>query len=296
MRTPASGPSEPGCSLLKSMGDVSCFGMAEYCKLGRMVQGYSFGRASPVSNADRWLRAVRTGSGVRATIACAALVSLWSFLVAPAAALAASANKDLTLAAAGPDPAEPATKLELLDPPRAVSGAWVLLYTDRFDWRARPDRLRVAEALKRRVSLLRDRVPAQSPTELAKLERRELRLGRRQDRDAAAQARSRLYLSTSYQHRALSQLLDAILQPLSCIETSTALPAEMACWSQVAAALMQEERLALALQTLRKARRLPRHWQTAMINRDPEVWYTQFGRGVLSYVLTPYLLAQVQSS
>lgn len=172
-----------------------------------------------------------------------------------------------------------------------VSGAWVLLHSDDFDWRERGDRRQVARALARRVARLKDRVPLQAPDERARLSQREARLAGNDAATDPVQAKSRLYLSTSFQHRALHRLLDNILLPLGCIERADVVSREMACWSDAAVALLQDDQLALALQTLRKARRLPRQWETAMINRDPEVWYAQFGRGILSYVLTPYLRA-----
>lgn len=167
----------------------------------------------------------------------------------------------------------------------------MLLHSDDFDWRERGDRRRVARALARRVARLKDRVPLQAPDERARLDKREARLVGNNAATDRVQARSKLYLSTSFQHRALHQLLDNILTPLGCIEQADELSREMACWSDAAVALLQDDQLALALQTLRQARRLPRQWETAMINRDPEVWYAQFGRGILSYVLTPYLRA-----
>ncbi|MEM1230348.1 MAG: hypothetical protein AAGI15_07425 [Pseudomonadota bacterium] len=174
---------------------------------------------------------------------------------------------------------------------RAATGAWVLLHSDEFDWRSRGDRVSVARALAQRVALLKDRVPSQGLDEQARLERREARLASPDGARDPLQARSRLYLSTSYQHRALLRLLEDILEPLRCIQEPGPVRAEMACWSAAAAALLQEDQLALAISTLRRARRLPRQWETAMINRDPEVWYGQFGRGILAYVLTPYLSA-----
>lgn len=169
-----------------------------------------------------------------------------------------------------------------------ASGAWTLLYAGDFQWQERLDRLAVARDLQRRVDALRLLVPDQSPAELAQVEQRD-----RTFTEQMAQQRSRLFLSPGYQHRELVRNLDRIHGSLECVrEAEQAMAAEMACWADAAAALLLEEQMRLALNTLRKARRLPRKRDTAVIDRDPDLWYAQFGRGILTYILLPHLAQQ----
>ncbi|MFK7912312.1 MAG: hypothetical protein AB8B93_00235 [Pseudomonadales bacterium] len=166
-----------------------------------------------------------------------------------------------------------------------ASGAWTLLYAGSFQWQQRLDRLSVARDLQRRVATLRQQVPPQSPAELAQVDKKD-----RAFTEQMAQQRSRLFLSTAYQHRELVRNLDRIHAALACVrEVEQATAGEMACWADAAAALLQEEQMRLALNTLRKARRLPRKRDTAVIDRDPDLWYAQFGRGILTFILQPYL-------
>ncbi|MGI9326131.1 MAG: hypothetical protein ACR2PZ_12985 [Pseudomonadales bacterium] len=164
------------------------------------------------------------------------------------------------------------------------SGAWTLLHVGDFDWRQRTDRLRVASDLRRRVVTLSARVPTQSPEELARVAQREAKLGEDQ-----AQARSRLYLSAEYQHRELHKTLEQINEALLCVERSERIGTEMACWGDAAVALLKEDQMRLALDTLRKKRRIPRKRNTPIIDRDPDLWYAHFGRGILTSLIAPYL-------
>ena len=172
-----------------------------------------------------------------------------------------------------------------------ASGAWTLLHAGDFQWQQRLDRLAVARDLQRRVAALRQQVPVQSPAELAAVQKKDLAVT-----EQMTQQRSRLYLSTAYQHRALVQNLDRIHDALACVrEDPLTVALEMACWADAATALLQEEQMRLGLNTLRKARRLPRKRDTAVIDRDPDLWYAQFGRGILRYILQPYLGRQAEA-
>lgn len=172
----------------------------------------------------------------------------------------------------------------------SASGAWTLLHAGDFEWQSRLDRLQVARDLQRRVDALRQKIPLQSPAELDQVAKRDASFT-----DAMSQQRSRLFLSAAYQHRELVRNLDRIYEALQCVRgEGVSASQEMACWADASAALLREEQMRLALNTLRKARRLPRKRDSAVIDRDPDLWYAHFGRGILTFVLQPYLAAQAE--
>ena len=50
-----------------------------------------------------------------------------------------------------------------------------------------------------------------------------------------------------------------------------------------------KSRLDLALSMLRRARLIPKDGHMPVTAQDPEVWYGEYGRGILQYILIPYL-------
>lgn len=166
--------------------------------------------------------------------------------------------------------------------------AWELIHPKSFDWRQDHHRKAVARDLSRRLNLLASVIPPQSSDQRAQVlgEVAEIeRLGS----EALSRRRSRLYMSRGYQHYRLLQLIDETAADLQCILSAPNLSEEMHCWSLAALHFGDESRLDLALSMLRSARLIPRDGHMPITAQDPEVWYGEYGRGILQYILIPYL-------
>ncbi|MEM9742238.1 MAG: hypothetical protein AAF918_06085 [Pseudomonadota bacterium] len=168
--------------------------------------------------------------------------------------------------------------------------AMELLHIQTFDWSDRRDRVALAKDLGERVDELLERIPSQKPEERARLAKREARL-----KTEDPQALSRLYLSAAFQHLSLEQQLDGVLTGLACVRNSEQVAVEMQCWSRVSIGLLQEDKLRVALQTLRRSRRMAPRREEPLFQKDPQLWFSQFGLGVVVHILEPYLSARAQS-
>ncbi len=166
--------------------------------------------------------------------------------------------------------------------------AWDLVYPSNFDWEIRTHRLRVANDLASRVSLLVAVVPKQTEEESARLRETERALEAR-GADASPRERSRLYLSRAYQHRRLLELLADTLDALNCVRKAEQMPREIHCWTRAAVNLMDEETVDVALTVLRDARMVPRDEDMPVKAQDPKVWYSEYGRGIVRHVVMPYV-------
>ena len=166
--------------------------------------------------------------------------------------------------------------------------AWELIHPKTFDWREASHRRAIAGDLSRRLNQLASVVPLQSSAqqtlvldEVAALDR----LGT----EASPRRRSRLYMSRGYQHFRLLELIAETRADLQCILAAAHIREEMHCWSLAAQHFGDEARLDLALSMLRRARLIPKDGQMPVTAQDPEVWYGEYGRGILQYILVPYL-------
>lgn len=166
--------------------------------------------------------------------------------------------------------------------------AWELIHPKFFDWRQEAHRKAVASDLQQRLSRLASVVPVQSSSqrdrvldEMAELDR--------MGTDASSRRRSRLYMSRGYQHLRLLELIGETEADLECIVAAADIREEMHCWSLAAQHFGDEARLDLALSMLRSARLIPRDGNMPVTAQDPEVWYGEYGRGILQYILVPYL-------
>ncbi|MEM1434756.1 MAG: hypothetical protein AAGG11_11915 [Pseudomonadota bacterium] len=171
------------------------------------------------------------------------------------------------------------------------TSAMELLHRTSFDWRKRVERVSLARDLRDRVAQLEERVPPQRPAEAERLKEREQRL---QERDP--QGLSRLYLSAAYQHRQLERWLSSLSASLDCALAAESLDQEMRCWSDATIVLLKEEELRLAMETLRRARRLPPRREEPLMQKDPQLWFAKFGRGLLEYLIDPYLDAGAEDA
>ncbi len=172
-----------------------------------------------------------------------------------------------------------------------VPSAWDLVHPGPFDAADREQRRQLATDLLRRVELLADVVPSQSPREAARLQAEADALERLGDA-ATAQRRARLFLSRAYQQRQALDLLEGTVQALRCARDAESVSREMVCWARTSAHLLQEDRLSLALGVLRDRRLVPRERDMPVPARNPSIWYGEYGRGILNLVLIPYLEAR----
>lgn len=138
-----------------------------------------------------------------------------------------------------------------------VPSAWDLVHPGPFDAADREQRRQLAADLLRRVELLADVVPSQSPREAARLQAEADALERLGDA-ASAQRRAQLFLSRAYQQRQALDLLEGTVQALRCARDAESVSREMVCWVRTSAHLLQEDRLSLALGVLRDRRLAPR--------------------------------------
>jgi hypothetical protein len=181
--------------------------------------------------------------------------------------------------------------LTLQVPVRAQSvSAWDLVHPTGFDWQIKSHRQLVAKDLGFRVRLLAAVVPAQSEEQRQQLKATVATLDALGD-EATPRQRSNLYLSRAFQHRRLLDLLANTLTSLSCTRAAQDINKEMLCWSEVSVYLMDEETVDIALTVLRSARMIPRDEDMPVKAQDPKVWYGEYGRGIVRYIIKPYLRA-----
>jgi len=179
------------------------------------------------------------------------------------------------------------TVLLALPATTSAATAWDLISPKNFDWQSRSERLAIARDLRSRVERFAALIEPQSPAELQTLERDEAQLAAKakaSDRD-----RAELQLSVAYQNRKLVAALTSIVNALDCVIDTNRVATEMSCWAMTSLLLTDEESLRLALATLRKYHRLPRNKDLPALVRSPEVWYSTYGRGILEFILVPYL-------
>ena len=172
----------------------------------------------------------------------------------------------------------------------AAVNAWELIHPRTFDWQQAPHRTAIARDLLRRLNLLASVVPEQSPEQRA-LVLDEMEALETLGAEAPPRRRSRLFMSRGYQHYRLLQLIGESRADLDCILAATGIQEEMHCWGLAAQHFGDEARLDLALSMLRSARLIPKDGQMPVTAQDPEVWYGEYGRGILQYIIVPYLAA-----
>ena len=166
--------------------------------------------------------------------------------------------------------------------------AWELIHPKTFDWQQAAHRSAIARDLLRRLNRLALVVPMQSPEQKA-LVLGEMATLEKLGTEAPPRRRSRLFMSRGYQHYRLLELIEETRGDLDCILAAADIHEEMHCWSRAAQHFGDEARLDLALSMLRRARLIPKDGQMPITAQDPEVWYGEYGRGILQYIIVPYL-------
>jgi hypothetical protein len=179
--------------------------------------------------------------------------------------------------------------LTLQSPARAQSvSAWDLVHPTGFNWQIKSHRQLVAKDLISRVRLLAAVVPAQSKEQQQQLQATSATLDALGD-EATPRQRSALYLSRAFQHRRLLDLLSNTQASLNCTRAQQDVNREMLCWAEVSVYLMDEETVDIALTVLRSARMIPRDEDMPVKAQDPKVWYGEYGKGIVRYIIKPYL-------
>ena len=166
--------------------------------------------------------------------------------------------------------------------------AWELIHPRTFDWQQAAHRTAIAKDLLRRLNLLASVVPVQSPEQKA-LVLLEMETLEKLGTEAPPRRRSRLFMSRGYQHYRLLELIEETRTDLDCVLAATDIREEMHCWGLAAQHFGDEQRLDLALSMLRSARLIPKDGQMPVTAQDPEVWYGEYGRGILQFIVVPYL-------
>ena len=170
----------------------------------------------------------------------------------------------------------------------ATVNAWELIHPRTFDWQQAAHRTAIAKDLLRRLNLLASVVPVQSPEQKA-LVLVEMETLEKLGTEAPPRRRSRLFMSRGYQHYRLLELIEETRTDLDCVLAAADIREEMHCWGLAAQHFGDEQRLDLALSMLRSARLIPKDGQMPFTAQDPEVWYGEYGRGILQYIVVPYL-------
>ncbi len=166
--------------------------------------------------------------------------------------------------------------------------AWELIHPKAFDWQQPRHRTAIAKDLLRRLNLLASVVPSQSSEKRAHV-LNEMKALNQLGTEAAPRRRSRLFMSRGYQHYRLLELIEETRSNLDCVLAAGDIREEMHCWSLAAQHFGDEQRLDLALSMLRSARLIPKDGQMPVAAQDPEVWYGEYGRGILQFIIVPYL-------
>ena len=180
-------------------------------------------------------------------------------------------------------------------PGASAQTAWDLVFREQLDWTSREHRLILSRDLTDRVALLESNLPEMSERDHQWVDQLEARIERLGD-DATSSQRGRLYLSRQYQHRALLEHMQRMRDELECVRSATDMADEMLCWGQVAVELLDGERIDVAIETLRDHRMIPRPRETPFKALNPSIWYGEFGRGIVEYLLLPYLASKESKS
>lgn len=182
----------------------------------------------------------------------------------------------------------------IASPLSLAQSAWDLVFREQLDWTSREHRLILARDLADRISLLESTLPELSEKDHAWLKKLEQRIERLGDNNASSE-RGKLYLSRQYQHRTLLAHMKVVKRELDCVRGATKLPEEMLCWGEVSVQLLDGDRIGVALETLRDHRMIPRPREMPFTTLNPSLWYSEFGRGIVEYLLVPYLESRLGS-
>ncbi len=176
-----------------------------------------------------------------------------------------------------------------------AQSAWDLVFREQLDWTSRAHRLTLSRDLLDRITLLESNLPTLSERDVQWVTQLEARIERLGD-DATSSQRGRLYLSRQYQHRTLLEHTQRMRDELGCVQSATTTHDEMLCWGRVAVELLDGERIDVAIETLRDHRMIPRPREMPLKTLNPSIWYGEFGRGIVEYLLLPYLESQQSQS
>jgi hypothetical protein len=160
-----------------------------------------------------------------------------------------------------------------------------------FDASSKASRLEIAADLKNTVEAFSGYVRYPTPKEDEWIERQRS-LIEAATGDARSHQQLQLYRSTPLQLSKLRGLLDQLQASLRCILTAAQERAEMACWSIASFYLTDRTTLKEAVEILVRAGEIPTKALTLSLLRDTAGFasdYLSYGRGVLEYVVIPYL-------
>lgn len=159
------------------------------------------------------------------------------------------------------------------------------LVDGNFDATIRENRIIIANDISRNVRVLNSAIPDTSPVvaKWLRLERREIdALKDKQIRDSRI---TELVNTADFQQDKLKNYLKNILATLSCIQKQSPISNEMYCWSYLGFLLTGQVVLGDALNILGKEGKLPANIDADLVMEQ----YNWYGRGILQYIIIPYI-------
>lgn len=186
-----------------------------------------------------------------------------------------------------------------------ASPAWAVDASDlilgKFDSSSRKQRTAIANDLLKNVQELSQYLPIQKPQEIEWTKQESNAIAKlRKSEIAGANLRSvKLVESPEWQHEKLQSALTEIRDALLCASNqSISISREMMCWSVASFHLSDHNKFNDAVRILLSAGRLPedalKKARIASESLGYGFFYHLYGRGILEYVIIPYLKSQVK--
>lgn len=166
------------------------------------------------------------------------------------------------------------------------------LISGEFDAFSRKSRKEIAISLNKKINDLLFKVPIQNPDDLAWLESEKREIDRVENNQKTMPLdRTVAYIvSKQFQHRQLRSLLANTSEAISCVlEANISIKREMMCWTVASSNLIEKDKLSDSISTLRKNGVLPKKVDSFF---EEDYWFPVFGKGIIDYIVLPYLQSQ----
>lgn len=161
-----------------------------------------------------------------------------------------------------------------------------------FDAFSRKSRKEIAIDLNKKINDLLFQVPIQNPDDLAWLESEKREIDRIENNQKNMPLdRTVAYIgSKQFQHRQIRSLLVNTSEAITCIlEANVNIKREMMCWTVASSNLIEKGKLFDSISILRKHGVLPKKADTSL---EEDYWFPVYGKGIIDYVVLPYLRSQ----
>ena len=165
----------------------------------------------------------------------------------------------------------------------------------KFDPSSRKDRAEIAASLEAELQNLNQYLPIQKPEEQVWLKEENAAIDSINDKEAKKSRFTKLVLSPEFNHAKLHENLSSLLNSLTCasnLKISTS--KEMTCWSVASLTLTDSSMFNDTISNLIQNGRLSKNDTENVVNpigpNGYGFFYNVYGRGILSYILIPYLI------